>query len=559
MDLRPYQVEALRGGRGYPGIYGALRAERSRALAVLATGCGKTILFAKAAEACVSRGKRVMIIAHRRELITQAREKLIAATSLDAWRIGIEMGNSFASPAHDVVVASVQTLSEARLSRFRADEFRLLIIDEAHHATAATYQRILTHFADAKVLGVTATPDQLVGRDVFPADFAFRYDIADAIGDGYLVPLRSPLAISDAALDLSEVKTRGGDFVESDLAHVMGTDAAVAVVAKGLLEQSGERPTITFTASVQQAHDVAGYLNSKVPGLARALDGTVDEWTRARTLRDYATGRFRILVNCLLFTEGFDCPRISCVAVARPTKSRALYTQMVGRGTRLCEGKEDLLILDFAGATGRHRLASALDLMGEVAEDVRRKVKARQERGEQVEILTAIAEAKAELAEEELLRLERKKAAAVDRAKYTITEMGNPLELGMPRRLPGEYAGHATEDDLELLQQHGVPGATKQLARLKKGRPLPVEDIDADQARRLLWEIQRRKTKRLCSLRQAKILQKYGLNTEAKASAVGKMMQELADARWQASAAMIERWQADPKLAKPAAPAELAA
>lgn len=385
MELRPYQRAALEGARA------KLREGARAVLIVMPTGVGKTIVFAHAAKMAVERSGRVLVLAHRTELLEQAHRKLLAvAPEIErngvrrSLRVHIEQANARATSIADVVVGSVQTMKGARLTRFPRDFFKLLIVDEAHHATAATYRAILDHFAGARVLGVTATPDRADEAklgEVFQA-VGFTYEMRAAIDDGYLVPLRVRSVVVEA-LDLARVQSRGGDFVESELVEALASDPVLRGIADPLPALAGDRPTIVFVAGVANAHRLAGMLNAQRPECAAALDGTTDAHVRRATIRSFERREFQFLINVGLFTEGFDAPLVSCVAIARPTQSRALQCQMVGRGTRPLAGvidarvdgsarvaaiagsaKSDLVVIDFTTNTAKHRLANPLDVLG---------------------------------------------------------------------------------------------------------------------------------------------------------------------------------------------------
>lgn len=336
-ELRPYQVTAV------SSVHQAWTIFRSTLL-VLATGTGKTFTAASILRDRAPVG-RILWVAHRRELITQAKDAIESvglATDIEMAQDWAPLrGGLFGS---SVVIASVQSLQGTRLRRFDHDAFATIVIDEAHHATAQSYRDILDWFPNAKVLGLTATPDRGDGvglKAVFERE-AFGYGIREAIREGYLSPIVQR-TIECADLDLSDVKTVAGDLAQGALEKAMTLDAVLHQVAKPLVDSAGDRSTIVFTAGVEQAHamvDVmAGYTDAK----CAAIDGTTPDDIRARRLASFARGELQYLFNCAVLTEGFDAPRTSCIAVARPTKSRALYTQMIGRGTRLFAGKTDCL------------------------------------------------------------------------------------------------------------------------------------------------------------------------------------------------------------------------
>ena len=363
LALRPYQDE---------GVAAALReleAHRST-IVVWPTGAGKTVLFARVAAAFAARGQRTLFLAHREELIRQAVEKL--AVWAPDLRIDVEMAESRATVhglfGSSVVVASVQSITrQARLTRFPRDWFGLVVVDECHHATAASYHTILDHFAAARVLGVTATPDRgdetalgLVFESV-----AHVVEIRDAIESGWLCPVRQKAVIVDG-LDLSRVRTTAGDLNEGDLERVLTEEEPLHRIAQPIVELAGTRKTLVFCATVEHARQmsemIARYAAEAGRGRSTYLHGGSDDLTRSGTLREFAQGGpVQYLCNCALFTEGFDAPHIECVAVARPTKSRAFYSQcldartevLTERGWRGIDDAIDGRVAAFDVATGR--------------------------------------------------------------------------------------------------------------------------------------------------------------------------------------------------------------
>lgn len=315
------------------------------------TGTGKTVVFAELVRRQQTNGGgRALIVAHRTELLEQARNKL---RDVGVWA-ALEKAEH-RSRTERVVVASVQTLKGKRLRRFRPDEFDTIIVDEAHHATAASYRGILEYFKTALVLGVTATPDRADGTalgEIF-ASVAYRYELRDAIRDQWLVPIVARRIFLEK-VDLSAIKSRAGDLAQDELAEVMATDEAVVGVVVPLLEQAGDRRTIVFGVDVAHSTAIAHALCERRPGSARVAHGEMDAGTRAELLADFRAGRFQFLVNCALFTEGFDEPCVACVACARPTKSRALYC--------LSEDTEVLTPEGWCGVGDRFDSAYGLDV-----------------------------------------------------------------------------------------------------------------------------------------------------------------------------------------------------
>lgn len=519
IELRPYQQEAC------DRIDETLGRARSTLL-VMATGTGKTTVFS---EVIRRRAGRCLVLAHRDELIRQAAKRIGAQTGRT---ISIEKAEERAGRTQ-VVVASIQTLAQGReeaargpdglvlynpdgtcktetvyrrLTRFRPDEFDLVVVDEAHHAVADSYRRVLTHFADAKILGVTATPDradELAMGAVFD-EVAFQYEIADAIRDGWLCPVRARQVQCDA-IDLTGVKTVAGDLNAGQLDDVMKTERALHQVAKPTIEQAGERRTLVFTTSVENAHRLAEVFCRYRPDCARAVDGGTDPVTRRRVLADHQAGRFQFLVNVGVLTEGYDDPQVACVAMGRPTKSRALYAQMAGRGTRIAPGKEDLLLLDFVGNSGKHALVSALDVLaGKHPDEVVEKAKKLLLEEPGADARAVLDKAAAQLEAEEKRREEAKRRAA-GRAKvaYSTKDVDPFRVLGL--RDPGEYGSRFGD----------APATENQIAQLNKMRIPVTEGLTKRGASRIIGEQFRRRREGLCTFGQAKVLQKRGYDTSA--------------------------------------------
>ncbi len=558
-SLRPYQCEALEGGRDYPGVFQALEEHRSTVL-VLPTGTGKTEVFVRVIDHYVSSGTRAMVIAHRSELIGQAFDKIARRTAVSPWHLGVEMAGLRAADHHRVVVASVQSLTAKRLARFDPSNFGLLVIDEAHHAAAATYRRVLDHFAagGTHVLGVTATPHRGDGqalRDVL-ASVAYVYEIGDAVADGWLVPITGQILL-DQAMDLSGVRTTAGDFNLGDLAEVMERAPAVALVARGVVERAGERPTIVYAVSVDQAHAIAATINALRPGAAVSIDGTAGDAERESTLKRFTRRDFQFLVNCALYTEGVDLPLAACIAVARPTKSRGLYTQMVGRGLRLlgdslaesiAAGKPDARILDFcaAGERVRRSAVTCLDILdGNEDAEVRRRAVDRLASGGPVLIQRALEEASAEILAEQRRR-------ALVEVDYRVLAMADPFTILGVRPRAGKGGGRpATVAQLRRLERHKIPGAEATLRAVEAGREV-VGALDYHQAEEILRAIDDRRRRGLGSPRQSVQLMKHGLNPDAPAAAAKRAMDILSAHRWRRGPVVDQLLKAVPGL-EPAA------
>ena len=349
--LRPYQQEAV------SGIRKQLDENRSTLL-VIPTGTGKTRVFTDIAHTWPG---RVLVLAHRDELLQQARDRLGRETGE---MVGLEQAEARAG-LERIVVGSVQTMSQpGRLASWKKDTFGLVICDEAHHGPSPSYKRIFDHFDSAKLLGVTATPDRADEKamgTVFES-VAYVYEIDDAIKDGYLCPIRVR-EIYLGELDLAGCRTTAGDLNQGDLDAAM-VESAIAHIAKATIEESADLKTLLFTTSVDNAARIAELLNEMKPGSARAVNGKTPIDQRRQTLAGFERGDFQYLSNVGIASEGYDCPGIACIANGAPTKSRSLHAQRIGRGLRPYPGKSDLLLLEFTGNSGKHQLASAVDILG---------------------------------------------------------------------------------------------------------------------------------------------------------------------------------------------------
>jgi len=340
LGLRGYQVAAHEAVmRGF--------ADFRKQLLVLPTGGGKTVQFAHLAAAL--QPKRTLVLAHREELISQAVDKIHRSTGLIA---DVEMAEHKARPTAPVVVASIQTLARiSRRERWPRDHFGLVVVDEAHHALAESYVNTLHHFDEnAFVLGVTATPDRgdkkSLGR--YFENIAYEITLLDLIQQNWLAPIR--VKTLPLEIDLGDCRTTAGDWNAEDVGHAI--EPFLERIADVLIEHR-HRKTIVFHPLVSLSHDFARMCCER--GLtAEHVDGQSSD--RAEILARFSRGETRVLSNAMLLTEGYDEPSIDCVVCLRPTKVRALYSQIVGRGTRLYPGKDHLLVLDFLWMSEQHSL-----------------------------------------------------------------------------------------------------------------------------------------------------------------------------------------------------------
>jgi len=353
LTLRPYQNEAL------AAVEAAAARGVRRALLVMATGLGKTIVFA---ELIRRRAGRALVLVHRDELVRQAVEKLGLVAPLAS--LGVVKAERDDVDA-ETIVASVQTLArDARLRRLRPD-FDTVIVDEAHHLAADTYQRVLGHLRvgadDGPLgLGVTATPERGDGQPLAGWEIVYRKDILHGIREGYLCDLRAVQV--RLAADFGTLHVRAGDFVDREAEALLLDAAAPEHTVAAYQEHAPGRKALIFTPTVRVAHEMAKAFQGAGVA-AEAIDAGTPLEVRREVLARFHAGTVRVIANCAVLTEGFDEPSVDAVIVARPTRSRLLYVQMLGRGTRLYPGKGDCLVIDVVGATDRHDLMTAAQVL----------------------------------------------------------------------------------------------------------------------------------------------------------------------------------------------------
>lgn len=341
--LRPYQQEAI------DAVIAARRAGTRRMVVCLPTGAGKTVIFAELARLA---RRQVLVLAHREELLLQAQQKLQAAIGAGQV-VAIERAHERADENARVVVCSIRSLHEKRLASLVAGrDIGLVLYDECHHAVADDNRRVLEQLGcfrpdwTGTLLGFTATTQRADGvplLDVFEK-IVFSRTLPSMVEDGWLVPLRGFRVATDA--DLTRLTAGGLDFREDELAEAVDIEERNALVARAIQELARDRRTVAFCVTVNHARHLSLALN-RLGVRAGVVHGEMKSEKRKQVLADFRAGRFRVLTNVGVLTEGFDDPGVSCIAMARPTRSEGLYAQCVGRGTRLFPGKKDCLILDF--------------------------------------------------------------------------------------------------------------------------------------------------------------------------------------------------------------------
>lgn len=504
---RDYQVDAKRA------VYASLRRVRSTLL-VMPTGTGKTILFSDIIADGVRAGRRMLVIAHRAELIEQAVAKIAAVAECE---VAVEMGQARRDVSADggtqpVVVASVRSLIN-RLDAFEVDAFDLIVIDEAHHAVATTYTTILQHF-DAKILGVTATPnrgDDVALRAVFD-EVAFDMTLLDAIEDGWLVPIRQERV--PTSIDLSACRRQRGDFNKADLERVMTELDILSEIAVPIVRHAGERQALVFAVTVTHARLLAEALREALRaagsvGVVGVVTGKTPPDERAELFRRFRAGELKIMVNVEVVTEGVDLT-VPVVAIVRPTQSRTLFMQMVGRGTRPLprpgggtvvddlpdararreaisrSSKPHMLVIDFTTNSGRHALVDCMDLLGGKALEAGVELDAREivDRGETDDLIEA-------------LRLARARRARRDRE--LLARFDNIFALwNLPVPAADRWSRPSTPEQRERLIQEGVS---------------PM-NMDGRQAHAAILAIAERSRAGLSTYKQTRAVFRFGLPLE---------------------------------------------
>lgn len=512
MELRPYQEAARQA------IHTQWNSGVQRTLLVLPTGTGKTIVFAAVVEDAVRAGRRVLILAHRGELLDQAADKIRRSTGLAS---AVEKAESSCLGSwYRVVVGSVQSLQRPqRLEQFPHDYFGTIVIDEAHHAITDGYRRVLDWFPEADVLGVTATPDRGDMRnlgEVF-GSLAYEYKLTEAIRDGFLCRIMAQTL--PLKLDISTVGMSGGDYAVGELGGAL--DPYLDQIAAEMARYCKDRKTVVFLPLIKTSQKFRDILNAHGFNAAEVNGQSAD---RAEVLADFEAGKYNVLCNSMLLTEGWDCPSVDCVVVLRPTKVRSLYSQMVGRGTRLSPGKKDLLLLDFLWLTDRHELCRPADLICEdraVAQQMTDNLAAAacpediedaaKQAGEDV-----VAQREEALAKQ-LAEQRRKRARLVDPLQYEMSIQAEDLTGYVPAF--GWESSPPTAEQLTALEKLGI-------------QPDGVDS--AGKAGLLLDRLAKRRDEGLTTPKQIRCLERYGFTHVGTWSfdAAKNMIDRIAVAGW---------------------------
>lgn len=519
MELRPYQVKAV----------DAVEAEFAKpnirsTLIVLATGCGKTIIFSTLAARSVRRGGRVLILAHRGELLDQARDKLYQVTGI---RAGLEKAETTSdtdieTPPYTVVVGSVQSMkSPKRLARFSPNEFSDIIIDECHHALTETYGAVINYFRKARLLGVTATPDRGDLRSlgsVFQS-ISFEYSLVQAIRDGYLSPIYTQTL--PIKIDLTGVNKQAGDYQVSGLGKAL--IPYLHQICREIKTRCSDRKTIVFTPLINISREMLNIFHEEGVNDVREVNGESPD--RQETLKWFSNApKGCVLLNSMLLTEGYDEPSVDCIVVLRATKVRSLFVQMVGRGTRLYPGKKNLLLIDLLWLTTTHDLCRPACLLSD-DENVCREVTKKQEKKAGLEEMEISPELIDETESEFAKKCKDTLAKRLEAQSKKKGKLFNALQFA---ELTGVYDLRSAP---QTLQESDRP-TLEQVDTLEKlGLACPGSATAANQ---LLSAYYDRVNKQLSSVGQIKFLESRGFQNVSRWSNAdaNKMIRRIAVCGW---------------------------
>lgn len=482
--------------------------------------CGKTVVFSNIIKDAIEKnGHKVLVIAHREELLLQAKEKLESMTGLE---VAIEKGQNKAYETNaKIIVASVQTIQgKNRLNKYDRNEFGTIVVDEAHHILANGYQKVMEYFDEnANVLGVTATADRgdKRGLGIYFDSIAYEYGLAQAIQEGYLVPLKAmtiPLS-----LDISNVKTSQGDYQIGQLGNAI--DPYLDEIAQKISNICKNMKTLVFLPTVETAKKMKEKL-IKYGMKAEEIDGTTKN--RADILKDFKNGDYNILANPILLTEGYDEPSTNCMVMLRPTQIRSLYTQAVGRISRLYPGKTEGLILDFLWLTERHNLIKPASLFSDDPEVIDIAAKKVDASAEPLDLMETTKKSRAEMVanrerslKETLDAQRRKQAQYVDPLQFAVSVESE--EILSYEAITRADKKKPTQEQIEWLFKHGINAD---------------EIKDYGQARNIIRSLKERYAKSLSTPKQIRFLEKRGFRRVGlwSFSAASALISEISENSW---------------------------
>lgn len=528
MNLRPYQEEAVNA------TFEQWKEVQST-LCVLPTAAGKTVVAAEIIRR-IHPG-RAIFICHRGELVTQAYHTIKRHTGLE---IDIEKAEQIASTTMwgktPVIIATIQTLCSrgGRMRRFDPQDFSLLVADESHHSVSPTWSRVINYFktnTNLKILNLTATPDradeEALGKII--DSVAYDYEILQAIEDGWIVPVEQQM-INIEGLDFSGIRTTAGDLNGADLAAVMEAEKTLHGIVDATIREIGEKRTLVFAASVKQAEMYAEIFNRHRAGMADWVCGKTPEDKRAKTFKEFKDGTTQVLCNVGIATEGVDIPAIEVIVMGRPTKSRALYSQMAGRSFRPIEedgksivdahptaegrrvaielsSKRCARIIDFVGNSGRHKLITAVNLFGgKFSDEILERATAKSKKDGKPVRMDKLLEEELLKYQEELekkrLREAARKVRLIATSTYTKTVIDpfGVLDLQPYRERAWDQGKILSEKQINLLRKQGIN----------------PDELSYSQGSQIIRELFSRWNKKLCTLKQAQLLKRRGINFDAK-------------------------------------------
>lgn len=447
--LRPYQEEATEA------VEAAIEAGE-KPLLVMATGTGKTVVFAEVVRRGLLRRWRSLVLAHREELIDQAIDKIGRQSGYAPAK---EMAQYHAGHNDFVVCGSVQTMQGNRLAGWKRDHFNLITVDEAHHAASPSYRKLIDHFSSASLLGVTATPDRADEKqlgEIF-TKVAYEYPLHKAINDGNLVRIIGH-RVQDFSIDLSRLKIVAGDFAEGELGELL--EQYIAPLAAAVEQKTAGLSTLIFMPSVASSELMAKALGDL--GLSSGyISGAMDKSERKQTLYKFSQRQITHLVSCNVLLEGFDEPRTQAIVALRPTGSRALYAQMIGRGTRLYPGKDHVDLIEFTFNSDRLKLVTAYELFSTAGFGERVQARAAaKSKGDGEDFLAILEKTHDEFyrVDKIIERLPIKKFGFVE---FDPLALGDLLNVDVTQEFEITYNGRklegpATEKQREILHRYNI-------------------------------------------------------------------------------------------------------